>query len=77
MPCTGVGSAIVQLRRILLIAWLHTVLQRPPPKFVGSVVVPCAERREAERRLGRPLEEWVPVPQGHGTAHVTWELRLA
>ena len=71
------GAAKNQLRRIIqLMAWLHAVLQQPVPAFVGSVVVPRAQRRKALRKLGHQLEERVAVPQGHGTAHVTWEVSL-
>jgi len=78
LPLAGVGSAKVQLGRIVrVMAWLHAVLGQPQPEFIGSVVVPCAQRRSAEKRMGRRLEEQVPVPQGHGTVHVTWQLSTA
>lgn len=73
------GGAKVQLKRIVkLMAWLHAVLGQLLPEFVGTVVVPRAQEGAARRRLERSaLLEEVPVPQGRGVVHVTWQLRTA
>lgn len=72
------GRAKVQLGRLVrLMAWLHAVLRQPQPEFIGSVVVPRAQRREAQQKLGHPLQQQVPVPQGRGAVQLTWQLSTA
>lgn len=76
-PLAGVGTAKQQLQRLIqLMAWLHAVLGQQQPEYKGTVVVPRAQRRDAQRRLGS-VEERLLVPQGHGTVRVVWELGTA
>lgn len=69
------GAGKVQLRAaIWAIGWLYAVAGQPLPAFIGTVIVPAAEKRRAERALRPHGRSKLALPQGLGCVAVEWQV---